>query len=173
MDNLTALRRLVDETARLVDGVGTDQRTAPTPCPELTVDQLVTHLVEGTAMFVGALDPGATAAAADWKSAGAQLVGVFEGRADLDQTVNLPYGEYPLRVVLDHAVAETAIHAADLAHATGQPITDTEVFDDVLARCRDLVGDEWRQDGVLGPEVPAPAGASVPEQLLAFAGRRI
>ena len=44
MDDITLLRRAVDETTRLIDGVRPDQLAAPTPCEAFTVQQLIEHL---------------------------------------------------------------------------------------------------------------------------------
>ena len=41
MDDLTLLRRAVDDAARIIDGVGTDQLGSSTPCPDFTVEQLI------------------------------------------------------------------------------------------------------------------------------------
>ncbi|MGH8996527.1 MAG: maleylpyruvate isomerase family mycothiol-dependent enzyme [Acidimicrobiales bacterium] len=45
----------LDETARLIAGVGDDQWAAPTPCDAWTVSDLVNHLIGGNNLFAGVL----------------------------------------------------------------------------------------------------------------------
>ena len=47
MDIIGLHERAVDETARLVDGVGPEQLVLPTPCLDWDVRALLTHLVGG------------------------------------------------------------------------------------------------------------------------------
>lgn len=168
MDDITTLRRAVDDATRIVDGIGSDQRDLPTPCPDFTVGQLVDHLVDGAASFATALgvDPGADRS---FKAIGQSLVAAFEQPGVLDGAVTLPWGEYPGAVVLQQAAGEVAIHAADLAHATGQPLGDDAVYERVF----ELVGDDWRVENVLGPALPCADDAPLLQRVLAFAGRAI
>jgi hypothetical protein len=52
-------------------------------------------------------------------------------------------------------------------------VTDDELLATALANGRAIDSPEIRQPGRLGPEQPAPAGASRAEALLAFAGRQL
>ena len=168
MDDITLLRRAVDDATRLIDGISENQRSASTPCPDFTVEQLIEHLKEGAAMFADALGaPGV--ADSSWKAIGQRLVDALSAPGALDGTVALPYGEFPGTVVLQQALGEVAIHACDIAQATGQSIGDDEVYGRVFA----VVGDEWRVDGVLGPAVPCADDAPLATRVLAFAGRAV
>ena len=163
MDDITLLRRAVDDTARIIDGVRPDQLGSPTPCPDFTVEQLIAHLVEGAAGFNGG------DASPTWREAGARVVETVSAPGYLESTVTLPWGEYPGTVVLQQALGEMAIHTADLAHATGQALGDDAVYERVFG----VVTDEWRVPQVLEPAQPYADDAPLVERVLAFAGRKI
>jgi len=169
MDDITLLRRAVDDATRLLDGIRPDQRELPTPCPDFSVGQLVDHLVEGAEMFAVAVDGGSESQDLSWKSVSGRLVAAFEARSSLDGTVTVPYAELPTAVALQHALGETAIHATDLAKSTGQSLSDDAVYERVF----DVVGPEWRVENVLGPAVPCPDSASLIDRVQAFAGRTV
>jgi uncharacterized protein (TIGR03086 family) len=169
MDDITLLRRAVDDATRIIDGITPAQLGLPTPCPDFTVGQLVAHLVEGVEMFSAALDPSSASAGDEWKAAGQRVAAAAETPGAADAPIALPYGEFPRIVVIQQALGEIAIHAADLARATGQPLGDDAVYERVFA----VVGEEWRVDGVLGPAVPCADDAPLADRVLAFAGRAI
>jgi uncharacterized protein (TIGR03086 family) len=168
MEDTALLRRAVDDATRIINGIKTDQRDDPTPCEELSVGQLVDHLVSGLDDFSVRLDGGAPSEPA-WSAVGPRLASAFEAPGALDGDLELAYGTFPRTTVLHHALGEVAIHTADLARATGQAIGDDEVYERALK----VVGPEWRVEGVLGPELPCAADAPVADRLLAFAGRKI
>jgi uncharacterized protein (TIGR03086 family) len=87
--------------------------------------------------------------------------------------VKLPFGEMPAGVALNIAIFDVATHATDLARSTGQTITDTGLLEAALGFGRQMIGPELRMPGVFDAEQEAPAGASIEDQLLAFAGRKI
>jgi uncharacterized protein (TIGR03086 family) len=190
MDSVAAMSRVITETKSVVDRVGDDQWQLPTPCTEWTVRDLVNHLTGGATMFavaveegsvpdelVGQLmssdvlgdDPkGAFRAAADRADA------AFRNADDLSMIVKLPFGEMPASIALNIAIFDVAVHAVDVARATGQP---DGVDDDVVASALEvgklMIGPEMRVPGVFGPEVTVDAQAPIEEQLAAFAGRSV
>ncbi|MEA3018718.1 MAG: hypothetical protein QOI47_242 [Actinomycetota bacterium] len=170
MNDIALLATAVDEASRLIGGITPDQLGDPTPCEDFTVGQLVDHLASGLGDFAVRLDGGAPAAPT-WSVVGPRLVAAFEVPGALDGDLELAYGTFPRTTVLHHALGETAIHAGDLARATGQPVSDA--FTPVCERSLEVVGDEWRVEGVLGPPIECPAGAPPVDRLLAFAGRKI
>lgn len=172
MEKTALLRRAVDETTRLVDGIRPAQLQGATLCEEFTVQQLIDHLVEGTAAFASGIS-GDGGSPTSWKDAGQLLVAAVERPGALDGTITLPWGEFPGAVVLDQAIVETFTHAADIAKATGQEIDDAVAYDGALDVATNVITEEWRQPGVFGPEQTAPAGASSVDRLLAFAGRKL
>jgi uncharacterized protein (TIGR03086 family) len=169
MDDITLLRRAVDDASRIIDGVQADQLDLPTPCPDFTVGQLVAHLAEGMEMFAAASDGSQPAAEPEWKTAGDHVVAAFSRPGALDGNIALPYGEFPAVVGLQQALGETAIHTTDIARATGQALGDDDVYESVFR----VVTSDWRVESVLGPEVPCPAGAPLLDRVQAFAGRAI
>ena len=169
MDDTALLRRAVDDASRLIDGVREDQLDLPTPCPDFTVGQLIAHLAEGMEMFAAASDGSAPEAEPAWKSAGDHVVAAFERPGALDGTTELPYGEFPSVVCLQQAIGETAIHASDIARATGQSLGDDDVYESVFR----VITPDGRVENVLGPELPCPDGASLLDRVQAFAGRAI
>ena len=168
MDDTTLLRRSLDDATRIIDGIGTDQLALPTPCPDFNVEQLVAHLTEGHEMFVAA-ERGDASTDRSWASVAKRLVAAAEGPGAPDDLVTLPYGEFPRSVVVQQALGETAIHAADLARSTGQSLGDDAVYERVFA----VVTDDWRVEGVLAPAVACADDAPLADRVLAFAGRKI
>jgi uncharacterized protein (TIGR03086 family) len=168
MDDITLLGRSLDDATRIIDGIGPGQQSAPTPCPDFTVDQLVSHLAEGHEMFVTALG-GEESSDHSWSSVAKRLLAAAQRPGAPDDPIELPYGQFPRRVVIGQALGETAIHAADLAHATGQSLGDDAVYERVF----DVVTDDWRVDGVLAPAVPFADDAALVDRVLAFAGRKV
>ena len=169
MDDITLLRRAVDDATRIIDAVQDDQLGLPTPCPDFTVGQLIGHLAEGAEMFAAAADGLAPEASPAWKVAADHLLTAFTRPGALDGTVTVPYAELPGEVAVHHALGEIAIHTTDIARATGQSLGDDEVYERVFT----AVTPDWRVENVLGPEVPCPDGATLLERVQAFAGRSV
>ena len=57
----------------------------------------------------------------------------FEAPGAMEKIVKLPFGEMPAGVALNIAIFDVATHAVDLARATGQHVTDTELLEGALA----------------------------------------
>jgi uncharacterized protein (TIGR03086 family) len=165
----TLLRRAVEETTRLLDGLTEAQRARPTPCPAFTVGQLAEHLVGGAQMMATALDPSGTATDSSWKAVSQRLVTAAEAPVDGGTPTTLPYGEFPRSVVIQHALGEIAIHTCDIAKATGRPLVDDAVYERVF----DVITDDWRVEGVLAAARPCDDGAPLIDRVLAFAGRTV
>ena len=81
----------------------------------------------------------------------------------MDKIVKLPFGEMPAGIALNIAIFDVATHSVDLARATGQQVSDTEMLEDALIIAQQMLGPELRQPGIFGD------GAAVPGQR---AGRR-
>ena len=189
MDSVALLQRVVDQTTTLVNGLTPDQLGNKTPCSEWTVRDLINHITGGATMFalsaeqgsvpdemVGQLMGGDNLAGGvetSWAAASQRDLAAFEQPGVMDKIVKLPFGEMPAGVALNIAVFDVATHAADLARATGQTITDRDILVSALEIGRQMIGPELRQPGVFDAEQPAPDGAPVEDQLLAFAGRVI
>ena len=179
------LERALAQTAEVIAAIRPDQRGVPTPCAGWDVRRLVTHVV-------GQDLPNFTTSArgemADWQAPADQLgedwAVQFHTLAeplmdiwrttDLDRPVPGPGGApAPLRGRADQQIAELAMHAWDLARATGQSIElDEELAEHGLAWSRRLLRPEWRgPDKAFGVEVPVPADAVAYDRLAGWFGR--
>ncbi|MFD5175890.1 TIGR03086 family metal-binding protein [Nocardia sp. NPDC058379] len=121
----------------VVAGVGADQWDLPTPCSEWTVTQVVQHAAGDQLAYAAALgvgpgpsynpfDPSGTidgSAAALVEAAVEQTAAAWSTVADDTATVPtpLPHGDLPTPVAATLAALDAAVHAWDIAVATGQP----------------------------------------------------
>lgn len=184
----STLRSVIGAATVVVDRVEVGQLTGATPCDGWDVRALLNHMVATAMMFAIAAEKGhipdedARAVAGDvlgtdfhaaWKGASKQLLQAFEKPEVLDKVLSLPFGATPGDAAVDLAVLEVGIHSADLAQATRQHIVDQAPFGAVLRILRARMTDAWRAPGILNDEQPVPPRASIVDELLAYAGRRI
>ncbi len=169
---------------RVLAGIRREQLGAPTPCSEWDVRALANHFVEVPQMAVAAATGG------PMPESGTDLVGddplgAFAGAAraaqaalaapgGLDRTYALPWGEMPGSDLARILLADTTIHAWDLAKATDQlAALDPELCEEVLAWGRTVMKPEYRTpEAGFGPEVTVPADAPACARLAAFYGRQ-
>ncbi|MFD8706024.1 TIGR03086 family metal-binding protein [Kitasatospora sp. NPDC059648] len=188
-DPIELLARALAQTAGLIDGTGVELAGHPTPCRSWDVGDLVSHLLFDLRQFTLRAEGGQPDRSQsferveeDWLhafEAGAErLVTAWRAAGDLTGTTPAPGGAVlPARFPVDQQVAEFAVHAWDLARATGQSTEglDHEVALAALDWARGALRPEYRGDEAghhaFGPEVPAPAGAPVYDRLAAFFGR--
>jgi uncharacterized protein (TIGR03086 family) len=189
MDNVAMLQRAVGETSRLVETITPDQLANSTPCTEWTIRDLINHVTGGATMFAISAEQGSVPDElvgqlmggdnlgddyrGSWAVASERAMAAFEAPDVFDKTLKLPFGEMPAGVALNIAVFDVATHAVDLARATGQAVTDTELLDAALGIGKQMIGPEMRQPGVFDSEQSVASDASAEDRLLAFAGRRI
>jgi uncharacterized protein (TIGR03086 family) len=176
----------MDQVAELLAGVRDEQRDLPTPCRSWSVRQLSDHLVLDLRRF----QTTARGEQADWSGqapaepdpagafgkGAAELLDAWRAKGDLDGMMTMPrMGEVPKRFPVDQQIAEFAVHAWDLAVATGQSIElDREVGEASLSWMRATLQPQFRgseEDGrAFGPEVTVGPQAPLYERLAAFAG---
>src|SRR3954470_1260281 len=182
VENLAMLGRVVEQTQQVIDGVTPEQLDAPSPCTEWTVRDVINHITSGSEMFALSAEHGAVPEAEvarlmggdnlgdDYKgafrSASNKALEAFNRPGMLDQTVKLPFGEMPASVALDIAMCDVAIHAADIARATGQKVGDDEMLEGVLAVAQRIITSDWRAPGIFGQEQSADDDASAEDKLL-------
>lgn len=180
-----------DRTARVVAAVGADQLSAPTPSEGMDVTGLLHHLLGLTIAFrdaAGKVD-GPTTRTPPQPVAGPLPVGWREelplvlrelAVAWADPTawegmtraggVELP-GEVCGLVALD----EVLLHGWDLAVATGQDYRPAEeeaaAVLPIVTPGEDPERAAAEREGLFGPPLPVPDGASTWERVLALAGR--
>ncbi|MFE5889375.1 TIGR03086 family metal-binding protein [Streptomyces sp. NPDC056468] len=126
-----AFIEVVDTVAYLVEAVEEEQWSAPTPCTDWNVQQLVDHLVTGQRTFAEVMgaqstlpeldaDPAPQALKGTFRMSAATLVAAFERPGALERTVQAPIGEVPGAVALRLQTIEHLVHGWDLAQAIGQ-----------------------------------------------------
>ncbi|MEV4619009.1 TIGR03086 family metal-binding protein [Asanoa sp. NPDC049573] len=158
---------VLGKTTALIEGVRPEQRTLPTPCPDLDVAALTDHLVGWLLAFAAraaaeepAVDPNAY-------RCGADPAGEFAAAS------RRAVAAAPDPKLLGMMLIEYVGHGWDLAVATGQPVpyTDAEA-QAALDAARGMLRPAYRGPGkTFGYEVEVGAGASTVERLVAFIGR--
>jgi uncharacterized protein (TIGR03086 family) len=155
-----------------------------TPCPEMDVAALASHLIGGIRgmTIVGAggelrFDPGAdpevdhTVARAQFRAAVDEMVATFAVPGRIDATYAVPWGSSTGAQLLGFALIEIVVHGWDLARGLGcPPGIDEGVAAATLAGARQWVDDSVRVPGMFGPEVHV-AAAAPSDALAAFLGR--
>jgi uncharacterized protein (TIGR03086 family) len=189
VEGIAMLQRVVDTTNGVLDNTTPEQLSNQTLCTEWTVKDLINHMVSGATMFAISAEQGSVPddvlgrlMSSDnvgddpkgaWDAAAGRAMAAFEAPGAMDKIVALPFGQMPGGVALNIAIFDVATHAVDLARATGQHVTDTELLEGALAMGRQMVSPELRVPGVFGDEQAISAGAPVEDRLLAFAGRKL
>lgn len=179
-------RQALDATRRIVAGIGYDQWTAPTPCPEWNVRSLVNHIVSGN-LWATELAAGRTIAEVgdrfDGDVLGADPLGEYDASARtaaeafaapgaLDAPCAVSYGPVPGSVYAGHRFLDLLVHGWDLAVATNQ---DTALEPALVDACWDVVAPQLemlRLSGMFGGEVENGSVADPQARLLGALGRR-
>ena len=173
------LAQVIDEAERLVAGIRSDQWTAPTPCGEWTVRDLINHVSGGDRVFTAALTgderkPSDDDPVAEFGAASADLVAAFRLPDVLAKVVTVPFGEVPGAVALHLRITEILAHSWDLARATGQSATFP---DDIIEQ--ELVFTEGALAAIPPSRTPfatpQPAAENAPalDRLAALLGRSL
>lgn len=189
MNHLQILDSTLAATGKVISGIDSAEWTAPTPCPEWTVRDLLNHVVGAVRCYalavadkpIGEFNPletapeliGDVSPASAYDEAAADCAAAFKKRGDLEGRIQLWGAEpSPATFVWQIVVGDVLLHGWDLASATGQ----TYDIDDHTAE------EVWRvfkgnlPEGVrgvaFGPEVEAPLGASPLDRLVAYSGRQ-
>lgn len=197
IDPRPILDRAIATGRAVIAGVRSDQLTAPTPCPEMDVWSMLSHLV-GILDRIAALgndeDPFAVteSLAPDddwsdaWASAGRHAADAWRDDAVLDRPMALPWIQGSGAEVLTSYFSELTVHTWDLATATDQrPHWDDTVVTAAL-EARPILPAENRRalfeeisaamglDEVAIPfaeAVPVPVDAPAIDRLVAWNGR--
>jgi uncharacterized protein (TIGR03086 family) len=169
-----------------VAGVAQDQWTSRTPCTEWTVAQVLQHAIGDQQAYAGALtgagfpdfDPFAPTGdfATDphgmLESALTATRTAYAG-VGADQTevaVPLPQGPLPARIAAGAAALDAAVHAWDIAVATGQrPLLDDELAEQLLAVAPQIV--EPVRAFAFSPAISTEPTESATARLLKYVGR--
>jgi uncharacterized protein (TIGR03086 family) len=189
-DDLAELhRRCGQRFAALVAGVGPGQWHDGTPCSEWDVRALVQHLLyeqrwvpplfQGLTIeqvgdrFEGNLLGGdATAWPGLLASAIKDAHAAVAQPGALDRTVHLSYGDASGREYVLQLTADLAIHAWDLARATGQDDTLDPGAVTLLLPWTEANADLLAASGMFGTRIDTGPGAPDDVRLLGLLGRR-
>ena len=167
----------------LIDRIAADQYTAPTPCTEWNVRDVIGHLVGMNLVFVAMFEEspmperggdrlGADPAGAFRRSAAAlQAAGVRPGVLERSQATALGVATGAER--LQWRVADLLVHGWDLVQATGvraEPADD--VAEQALAFARTQLASGSRAGRFADPQ-PIRADARAIDRLAAYTGRPV
>jgi uncharacterized protein (TIGR03086 family) len=169
-----------------VAGIRDDQWGAATPCSEWTVTQVFQHAVGDQQAYSGSVtgtgfpeenpfQPSGTLTADPLETldkAVAATASAYSGVTP-DQTevpVPLPQGPLPAPVAAGAAALDAAVHAWDIAVATGQaPLLDDSLAAALLEVAPQIV--EPVRDFAFAPSLEGAAGESPRDALLRYVGR--
>lgn len=174
--------------ARLVEGTRDDQLTAPTPCQDMTVGDLLDHVDGLSLAFTAAATKAALSRPAQGRSADASRLGPdWRSRipvrlSELAMAWKDPAAwEGMTRVIQDMpgdaaglvALDEVVIHGWDLAMATGQRFgCEPELIQAVFGFVRETAERyPGGTPGLFGPPVPVSDDAPLFDRILGMAGR--
>jgi uncharacterized protein (TIGR03086 family) len=184
---LPDLRPQIDRALTLAErtlrAVRADQLELPTPCTELDVRSLASHLVfavrrltvvglgEHFSSVSDQHDISDDALVVAFSAAAGELREVWADDALLDRPLTFPFGTVPGRVAIGIYLGEVSTHTWDLAVATGQrPDFDDAIVEVALAVAR--VGIPADRDGIpFDPAQPVAHDAAAIERLVAWEGR--
>jgi len=175
--------------ARLVTGVTDDQLTAPTPCPDYTVADLVDHIRVLAFAFTESARKGAVPAGEGRGDASrletgwreqipaqlSELAQAWRDPAAYDGLTTAGPIEMPGAAAALVALDEVVVHGWDLARGLGREFT---ARDEDVAACMAFAepfsapGTEAMRGTAFGPVVPVPPDAPALTRLLGLMGRR-
>lgn len=170
-----------------VHAIGEDQWSAPTPCTEWSVRDLVNHLTAEQLWVPPLLSEGSTIAAqgsrfdgdqlgddpvAAWDRAAAGALSAFGAPGALERTVQLSYGETPAQAYCDQMTTDGAVHAWDLSRAIGADERLPKGLAAFVLREVEPYAQGLAASGLFGPPVKVPAEADDQTRLLGLLGRK-
>ena len=172
-------------TERLIAAVRDDQWTAPTPCTDWNVRDLVEHVVGGNYRFARALRGEPPALPEDalrsgrdllkaYRDSAAALLDAFRQPGVFERVVTIPFGTVPGMVALHLRITEVLVHGWDLARATGQPATfPDDLAERELAFSRAKLADIPSDRSPFAPPQPVAEDAPAIDRLAACLGRSV
>ena len=181
MEDIAArYRRLAGHFADLIAAVPPEKWSAPTPCDAWTTRELVTHVVDTQAMFLGLVDlpagigpPPAEDPAGAWQVASATVQAALDDPALATRTFQGYFGESTFEQAAEGFLNfDLVVHGWDLARASGG---DERLAADDIAHVVAGIpefGDALRSSGICGPAVDVADDADAQTQMLGLVGRR-
>ena len=178
------LGRALDAVAGLIGNIGAGQWSAPTPCTDWTVRQVVDHLIGMNRVFAALLAdepppprPPAGHVEDDpvgaYRDSAAALRATFGQPGVLERTYHGPLGTATGAERLQIRLYDLLTHGWDLAQATGQPADlPDDLAEQSLAFARTQLTEQARP-GRFGPAQIVAEDAPAIERLAAFLGRPV
>ncbi|WP_214364296.1 TIGR03086 family metal-binding protein [Pseudonocardia sp. H11422] len=178
------LSSAAQHTSALLERVDVQQLTAPTPCTEFSVRDLLDHLLELTLAFRHAATKTEIAGGEAPREGGAEpdswrtrlpaqldaLAAAWREPAAWDGTTEVGGISLPGAMAGGFALNELVLHGWDLAKASTQPFScDPSVVEAALHFTTDVVNAGF--GGAYGPPVTVPDDAPALDRLLGLAGR--
>ncbi|KNX39179.1 TIGR03086 family metal-binding protein [Luteipulveratus halotolerans] len=177
------LRGALAQVDRLMQVASTDQAHRPTPCADFDVKTLIEHLqgvvrrlatiLSGEHFSTAPPQVASTDWAGDWRAGVTALEPLLADDANLDRSVEVPWGRTTGRGAIASYVGEITVHSWDLAAAIGR----TDDLDPELATTARqsyvAILPEQPRGGAIpfGPVVPVSEDAGAYERLVAWTGR--
>jgi uncharacterized protein (TIGR03086 family) len=177
------LARACNAVGDLIADIRRDQWTAPTPCTEWNVRDVVNHLVVGNLVFACLVDAGPMPErGADhlgndpvgaYSASAALLQGAFARPGVLERSYTGPLGSATGAERLQIRLYDLLAHGWDLMQATGiRAQMPEELAEQALAFVRNQLGTQPRTGRFAEPQ-PVDGTAPAIDRLAAFLGRRI
>jgi uncharacterized protein (TIGR03086 family) len=163
-----------------VEAVPEDRWENPSPCPDWTARDVVSHVVDTSGMFLGFIDlklPPAPSVQEDPAGAWASARDAIQAGLDDPKIAQQEFDGMLGHTTFEAAVAkflvpDALVHTWDLARATGLDETLDEGEAKASLAGYEAMGEMVRTKGVFGPEIDAPPDADAQTRLLTFAGRQ-
>jgi uncharacterized protein (TIGR03086 family) len=174
-------------TAEVLADVTDEQLTAPTPCQDMRVGDLVTHIGDLARAFAAAARkqfgpltdvgpvPDSARLDADWRTRyPAQLADLARAWQDPSAWEGMTRAggiDMPGDVTALVALTEVVIHGWDLARATGQSYDTEDATADAVLPHVSQIAAEGPVEGLFGPAVPIADDAPAFDRVIALSGR--
>ncbi len=169
-------RRVAAAFTERVEQVPTEAWGQPTPCEGWVARDVIRHIVDTTAFFLG--DKAAEVPSVDddpagaWRAARDQIQTALDDPSVAGMEVESPMGRSTFEELVGRfGVADVLIHTWDLARATGLDETLDPAEVSRLFAMMQPMDEMMRQGGAFGPKVDVPDDADEQTKLIAFTGR--
>jgi uncharacterized protein (TIGR03086 family) len=170
-----------------VRAVKEEQWDAPTPCTDWSVRDLVNHLTTEQLWVPRLVRDGATITevgdaydgdqlgdnpVASWERAAAAALEAFNEQNALRRTVHLSYGDSSAAAYCAQMTTDAAVHAWDLARATGADERMPDGLADAALREVQPYAHALAKSGLFAASIEPPPDADQQTKLLCLLGRR-
>jgi uncharacterized protein (TIGR03086 family) len=186
MDVDAVLLTGLDRFGGVLEHLTAENEDAPSPCDQWTARGVVGHLLtvldsaavtlRGDSFDWGAAPDPETVGGDDPKALfreRAEAARAALSEASLDEKVETPVGQMTIGQRLSFPAMDLHLHAWDLGKALGvEVVIPDEVAAFVHSVLDPLPESMTRSEGVFGPAVQPPAGATPTEVLMAWTGRK-